>query len=406
MKMRLSRPILLLVASLSIWGCGKPKPVAPTVQTVITNVPPAQNSAPVQGGATNQNKPAVTKPAEKKSLIPANADPKNVFIVNNNKGQPMEIEATSGHLPSEQFEVALADASFNSSQFVVDATKLPSKSTAISGTGQRRAGLSLPKGFEEVKENGYSADGLPMRIRCTKTGRDLALVPGGSSIVGTDDGPDESKPSFSLHLDTFYMEVLEVTIQDYEKFQKDQREKKKPVPPAPSNPSSPPQNPVLGVPWGMAIGYARWAGMELPTEAEFEKAARGPNGLRTPWGDGKALWSTRTISATGSYPTDRSPYGILDLAGNAMEWCADLYSPVAHAEAKSASSSDNWPGPKKVRDMNLRVVKGNGPDWSVWARQGKDMGKGHADVGFRCVLRIPDTKGTESAKTSPKFNPN
>ena len=408
MPMNVSRMTLVMLGSLSILGCGKPTSAPGPVKTIppVVSVP-AQQPASQQPAATAQSTKPRPKSTDKKSSLPANADPKNVFVVNNDKGEPMEVAATAGDLPSDQFELALADVGFNSSQFVVETSKTPAKATELIGTGQRKAGFNLPKGFEEIKENGYSAEGLPLRILCLKTGTQLALVPAGTSVVGTNDGPEESKPSFSLHLDTFYMEVLEVTIENYEKFQKDQREKKKPVPNPPSNPSSPKQNPVLGVTWGIAVNYARWAGMELPTEAEFEKAARGPQGLRTPWGEGKALWSNRTMTQTGSVPTDRSPYGILDLAGNASEWCSDLYSPTAHAEAKAAPNGDNWPGPKKVRDMNLRVVKGNAPDWSSWYRQGKDMGKGHPEVGFRCVLRIPpDSKTSDSTKPVPRTVPN
>ena len=382
----------LLVVSFCSTGCGPstkaPAPVQ-SVPSTVSVVPAAVPAAASQNSATTAKPKA--KPTERKSSVPPNADPKTLFVVSSN-GQPMEVEAVRGTLPTERFEVAAADLRYDSTNYVVDSSKVSVESQQLYGTGQKRAGFTLPKGFEEVKENGYSSEGLPICIVCTRTGSKLALVPAGNCVVGSDSGPENSKPSITVYLDTYYMEILEVTIADYDKFRVDQREKKKPVPPVPLNPSSPLQNPVLGVTWKVALDYTHWAGMELPTEAEFEKAARGPNGLRTPWGDGKSLISSRSPSATGSFPTDRSPYGIYDLAGNAMEWCADLYSPTAHAEASGSGAKEvprNWPGPKKVREMNFRVVKGNGKDWSIWDRQGKEMSKGHPEVGFRGVLRIP-----------------
>ena len=381
---------LLLTGSWLILGCGKPA-APPAVKSVTNTVPVA--TPPQVPNPKPQPKPNPqpnAKPNDKKSVIPANADPKTLFVVSD-LAQRFEIEATSGQLPTDQFLIVVAETGLDSTQFVVDSAR-------VDHVPQRKTGFALPSGFEELKEYGYSPAGLPLRILCTKTNSQLALVPAGLGIIGTNEGPAESQPSISVEIDSFYMEVVEVTVRDFEKYRVDQREKKKTVPPAPINPSAPPQTPVLGVSWGVAVGYARWAGMELPTEAL---------GFRTPWGDGKALWSNRPITATGVVPTDKSSYGIFDLAGNALEWCADLYSPTAHTEATSSSTRDvphNWAGPKKVREMGLRVVKGNlsGSDWSSWNRQGKDMGKGHSDVGFRCVLRIGrDTKAADPNKSFP-----
>jgi len=391
-----------LTICLSSWGCSKAPTQAP-VKSVTSTVPaaaPAQGaSAPSAPGEKSKSKPTSN---ERKSSLAANVDPKSVFVVRG-PGQIMEIEATRAALPTDRYLVASADPLNDSSRFVVSEVTRTSQSTTP--PVQRKAGFTLPKGFEDVKEYGFTPEGFPQRILCNKTGFQLACVPAGPSILGSDTGPDVSKPSITVELDTFYMQVLEVTIQDFEKFRVDMREKKKPVPPAPSNASDSPETPALGLPWGVAVGYARWAGMELPTEAEFEKSARGSHGMRTPWGEGKPLWGSRTISATGLFAADRSPYGIYDLAGNASEWCSDLFSPTAHEEAVNSIAREglkNWSGPKKVRDMNLRVIKGNGENWSIWDRIGKDMGKGHSNVGFRCVLRISlNSKASDATKAFP-----
>ncbi len=97
-----------------------------------------------------------------------------------------------------------------------------------------------------------------------------------------------------------------------------------------------------------------------------------------------------------SFRTDVSPFGIYDLAGNAREWCVDRYSPTAFADALKASNRQlrNWKGPRTGKPENARVVKGNGPNWDAWFRVGMDGSHSHPDVGFRCVLRLPERESS------------
>lgn len=373
-----------VLASSLIVGCGGGEPAKPPQSKVIPAAAPAPAAPPVAAKPKVDSKPKVAnqKGATPKPLPPG-TDPRSVFDVS-------AIETRSDvSVPSNQPE----DTFTVEAGSRLDSTRMTVAAVATTPKGQLKQGFKLPAGFEVLPDAGYAEDGMPLRIRCTKAKSVLALVPAGVVRIGTNAGPSETQPEFAVHVDTFYMEIFETTVEQFELYRQEMKDKKKAVPTS-LNPSAAPRMPVLGVPWSNAQIYARWAGMELPTEVEFEKAARGPNNLRTPWGDGRAVWPNKrtadTITLVGSYAGDMSPYGIFDLAGNAKEWCNDLYSDQAHHEAAGSSGQapHNWSGPKKALVNNQHVVKGNGPDWSAWHRQGREVGKGFPDVGFRCVLKI------------------
>lgn len=377
----------IVVIAICAVGCGGGNASKPADIKVVPAPAPAANANPAPANTVKSSpntKPAKIAPGAAVQTWPPGTDPRSIFDVGSPNART-EVSAPTVSI-DDQFTVESGQSEKDSTQLIVTVAPPVSRGTP-------RQGFNLPTGFTAIAAAGYSDDGLPLRIQCARTGSTLVLVPAGVATIGSNDGPEESRPELSIHLDTFYLEMFEVTVEQFENYRQDCKEKKKPMPTS-LNPTAPPRTPVLGVTFAAAQQYARWAAMDLPTEAEFEKAARGPNRLRTPWGDSRAVWPTlrspETVTVVGTFRSDMSPYGAYDLAGNAKEWCLDLYSEHAHRDAAGPNGQvpHNWPGPKKVSNGNLRVVKGNGPDWSAWQREGREVSKGQPDVGFRCVLRI------------------
>jgi formylglycine-generating enzyme required for sulfatase activity len=404
-------------------GAAQAQPAAPA--EAPDNPPAEENPAPVRHALQK----AATATASEPPAIDPSTNPHDVFEVDAPQPTFERAQGPDGPASANTFDAAFPAKGSTSTEFrMVESPKpepvasrdsaeetqpakptdKPAAKSHSSKSAKRDAAdrsetdkadgeskKSLPSGFRALASFGYSQVGWPLRIRSQIDGAEMALVTGGAVVIGHDGDPPESSPQITIVLDSFYMDVAEVTLERYERYRKAINEARGPrAVLEPENAKSPPNFPVLGVLLKQAEFYAHWAHKELPTEAEWERAARGESAFAHPWGNGRAIWSQArkrdTITAVKSFGTDVSPFGIYDLAGNAREWCSDRWSPTAFADAQKSSSAPprNWKGAKNAQPADFHVVKGNGPGWDAWYRAGLNGLQHHSDVGFRCVLRL------------------
>jgi formylglycine-generating enzyme required for sulfatase activity len=228
----------------------------------------------------------------------------------------------------------------------------------------------------------------------------VAYVAAGEFLMGSDEGDDNEKPQHTGYLDGFWIDRMEVTNAQFRACVHAG------ACTAPGQSSSATrssyydnsgfdQYPVIYVDWNQADAYCRWAGARLPTEAEWEKAARGTEGLSHPWGNQAADCRRANFrssdsgcvgdtSQVGSYPSGASPYGVLDMSGNVWEWVNDWYQDGYY----SRSPERNPRGPDAGQ---YRVLRGG--SWDYDEHDARAPSREYATpqdrlmgLGFRCAM--------------------
>ena len=249
-------------------------------------------------------------------------------------------------------------------------------------------------------------------ISAAGTTEGMVFVPSGYSMMGTEYGdltaPNNTKPYHLVYLDAFYIDKAEVTNEDYAVCVNAG------VCSLPENPDSKTREnyysnityakfPVVNVTWQDAADYCEFVGKRLPTEAEWERAARGrDDNRRYPWGNGSPkpyyLNLTKVPGDTergNSYAEGLSPYGAADMLGNVSEWVADWYDENAYL----VTETENPQGPVKGTE---KVVRGSSFETDVnslhaAARSGMLPSSSAYTLGFRCAKTIREVVNYETA---------
>ncbi|MBI5831301.1 MAG: SUMF1/EgtB/PvdO family nonheme iron enzyme [Armatimonadetes bacterium] len=263
--------------------------------------------------------------------------------------------------------------------------------------------------------------GLPLRVRHRGDGAEMVLVPAGVFVRGSDQGEPNQQPARDIWLDAFYIDVYPICNERYQGFVEfiNATDDHRNCYPAEHLSSvtrelnhtprmcahwvrgyngerhkrlGTPNQPVVTITWYDAYAYAGWAGKSLPTEAQWEKAARGADGRLFPWGERwdptclNAGLRANCTTAVDAFPQGRSPYGVYDMLGNVWEWCIDRYDRRGYVNG----SNRNPIGPASGLD---RVCRGGAWNYireyaAATVRHAFGPSEAYDFVGFRTVLSI------------------
>ena len=235
----------------------------------------------------------------------------------------------------------------------------------------------------------------------------LLYIPAGRFIMGSNQGDSNEKPFHEVYLDAFWMDKFEVTHDQYKLCVAD-RACTAPTDISFYNNSSFKNHPVVNINWSQAKAYCQWAGRDLPSEAQWEKAARGDDERKYPWGDNYPTSDYANLcdlgcasgsklenfsdgysqtAPVGNFPMGSSPYEVHDMAGNVWEWVNDWYAEDYYG------SQREWANPSGPMTGEEKVLRGGAWDNSERFIRSTNRGWGSPevfgeDLGFRCALSV------------------
>src|SRR5262245_15989774 len=230
-------------------------------------------------------------------------------------------------------------------------------------------------------------------------GREMVQIPEGPFIMGSKDGDPDEAPERQTYLKAFFLDVKEVSQEEYARFAKMTKRAPPKIEVFEDDQSKllRPEFAAMSMTWDDAVAYCKWAGKRLPTEAEWEKAARGEGKRKYAWGDifmsGRANANVdgsedgfRYLAPPGSFETGRSPYGVYDMTGNVGEWVADTYNEHYYEKAP-------YRDPKGPEVGDLKVVRGG--SWRETQHNARLSNRFAAKfwrtditIGFRCASDV------------------
>jgi formylglycine-generating enzyme required for sulfatase activity len=260
---------------------------------------------------------------------------------------------------------------------------------------QEERWVSVAKFCQELRRHRQQPTPGEERVN-EKDGTVLVYVPGGEYTLGADDIGDWARPVHRVRLSPFWIGKYPVTNEQYAEFLAANPEQRTLPLRAAGERFCQPRQPVVGGTWHEAQAYCRWAGLQLPSEAQWEAAARAGDGRRYPWGNEPPVSAHanfdqnegKKTTAVGSYPDGAGPFATLDQAGNVWEWCVDIWNPEAYHERDGQVDPVGTTGIAPYRVLRGGSWANSSGYLAAAFRIRYDATTRDRFIGFRCLLPV------------------